>query len=869
MSDFLTEHARLNVWCNPTQDNQLIFAGTRLSKISGALNTMKIFNRNIDLPVTNERYHCFYIGQLPPSMLNLLSNSPTWTYEKWYNVGESMNELKIFINLYNDKGINACRFESYYMYTNEKALIYIIKQNNKIPFDYINDTIYFRLYSNAFYQSTRSSSIDDVIYYEGKNVYSSNDIIDMQILYNTYNNKQGYVFAYKNGFLIDNINAINVQLGDNVEMIFDGSVKKVQKHKVKDLTTFNSILDSSYKYLLHNLDNDTETIDYQDDIDIYVEYNITVNRYLGLYFHRNEENSHRMVTHKDYSIPVENFENSANYLNSFISEDPIDFRELTIEIIVRESGYLRPLIYDNNRIFELYKLPSDLRLQAMTGLNSSCEIWRAENLENSDYTKLMRVFYNQIDLPLVKQAYGYNGISKYLADTPITTYSESSLQKADLPYGLRNNSTIYEYDIDGYLLNINTHISGDTYIANGPATKTIEAIKGLGSYSPNVVFGLDNIPLSSINDYRVYMCRNVNGNLDNIWSDITGSDFYTVVNDVLIWSGNISNQYLMVRFDNTFLTYELNVNTTNDLLYFTLSELENRGFGLQNFVLPIPLGELDIFLNGKILIRDLDYKVSFPKVYIINKEYLKQPANSTMQKIIVRYTGFANSDLSNDQIDDYGFIEHGMLSNNNRFDIRDDKVLNISVNGKLIDRSNVLFSELLEGSNLLHPLNGKPYQIKDIIVPMKDYINEDTYNFRNNSLAIDEMVSNYLTIKIPQPTRSNLNVIPNKYPVVSPFINFIIHSLVIGAINSNDLSLTMSDNDVLDICKSREYLLEYDPIREENKLNPNYVIVHPHNRDTTISLTQLQYSFLSKVIRLYGNDVITLAHVSPFITIVN
>lgn len=866
MSNFLIDHARINAWCNPTQDNHLIFAGKRISTKIGQLNSIHYFNRKINLPSAGKRYHVFHIGQVSPSLLGLFNTSPIWSYETWIKFQDTINLNHIFINIYNDFGVNIPKYNSYYMLTSEKGLIYAIEDNRlNTNIDYYEDTIYIRLYTNAFFQSVRANSQDDLIYCEGKTITSNDDILSLQTQYNIYAAKQGHVFVYKNGLLIDRVDMINLSLQDEVEFIFDGSVKRIEIHVVKDLYTFNSLLDNKYKYIIPHLGQETDTIDYQDDIDINIIYNTSVDRYKGIYYHRNLIDSHRMITHKDYSITIGNFSSLASNLSELIPYTAIDIQEMKIQVIIRESGYHRNLIYDNNRIFELFKLPNNLRLEAMSGLNSSYELWKAENLENSYYSELLSSDISDINTELVKNAYGYNSISKYIADNPIYPNNSTGLREFTLPVALRNNATIYEYDINGYLLGSYTVSDNDIYIAENSSTRIIEGIRGIGSYIPHVVFGSNNIPLSETIDYKVYVCRKVNGVEDNIWEDITNSEYYTIVNNTLIRSNLFSNQLIMVRFADSFLDYDLSLLPSFGLLNFSLSEIENRGLGIENYLLPVPLGQLDIFLNGKSLIKDIDYIINFPKVYIINKEYLNQPANSTPQIVRIRYYDFFNEST----ITDIGFIEHGMLSNNNKFNIRDDKVLHISIDGKLVDRNDNLFSELLEGNNVIHPLNGKPYQIKDIIVPMKDYINTDTFSFRNESIIIDNSVSDYMTLKLPQPTRDNLNAITDKYKIVSPFICYIIYSLINNNIDSSLLTLNMSDNDVMSICANREYLLDYDPITDDHKLNSKYVLVVPHNLDNTLILTQLQYSFLTKVIRLYGNEVITLNSISPFINIVN
>lgn len=864
MYQYLIDHAVKNVWCNGEQDNQLIIAGQRITKVNGALNRFTSMNRVIDLPVQGKYFQVYQIGQVHPALLGLLNRNPGWVTENWIKFSDAINNLKLFVNIYNSSGIELPRYKSYYMFTNERNLIYAIEQDSRYPVNYKNDNVYLRLYTNAYFQSLRSDSLQDYLLCKGKEITDNQEILDLQNEVTDLKTKNGYVFCYKNGMLIDNIDMVTTAIGDSVEFVYDSSVKRVVTFTVSDLQTFNSILDSKYKYLLHYAGPDEGIIDYQDDIDIHIYNQLVNNRYKGIYYHRNSQDAVRMVTHRDYALPIDYYVYAAGNLETFISDVPLDQREFKIQLKIRKSGFHRPLIYDNNRIFELYKLADSDVIQAMTGVNANVGEWRSENLENSGYTELMRSNYSNINTNMLQRGYGYNSISKILGDTPVKTVLQSSRQVAAVPYGLYDNSTVYEYDQNGHLLGWHYHVSGTNYDAIDNNTRLVEIISGKGTDKPDVRFGTDNIALPTIDNYRVYMCYIVNDAPDNNWRDITDSEYYTVVDNVLVWNNLEIGQYLMVRTDNTFLAYDLDILPVAGTVYFTLSELETRFDLEQNHVLPVPLGELDIFLNGKSLIRDLDYRVEFPKIYIINKKHLLQPSGTTIQKLHVRFTGFANSDLTMDAIEDYGFIEHGFLSNNNRHDIRDDKVMRITVDGSVRHRGDIVVSEQHSGISVSNPINGLPYQIKDIVVPLKQLVDENTYSLRAKSQVIDQKISDYMTLKLPQPTRDAVSAIAERYPVVSPFLTHLINDLYTDQINDSQFYNNLSDNDIIEICRPYEFLLAFDPINPDNRLNDNFVIIHPHNLNSTIDLSIYKYRFLLRVVRLYANG---LVDITPFVTI--
>lgn len=137
------------------------------------------------------------------------------------------------------------------MFTNERDLIFAIEIDNKLNMNYELDAIYFRFYTNAYYQSYRADATNDYIYTTGRVVSSVSDILAFQNEFNTYSQKPGFTYVFKNGVLIDRLDLISVDINDVVEIIYDSSVKKVVNLVVSDLLTFSSILDDKFKYLLH------------------------------------------------------------------------------------------------------------------------------------------------------------------------------------------------------------------------------------------------------------------------------------------------------------------------------------------------------------------------------------------------------------------------------------------------------------------------------------------------------------------------------------------------------------------------------------------------------------------------------------------
>ncbi len=859
MFDYLIDHAIKNVWCTPDQDNQVIISPHRITPSIGALNYYKVMWRDIQLPEKSIKWHLFQVGQLHPLLLNLKTE-----IGKWISFADASNSRKVICDIYNDAGVQFPRFETYYMFTSERDLVIAIKENSKILADFQNDTMYFRVYSNAYFNSMRADATTDTVAVFGTIPTSMSDLLSFQGLFQSYSSKNGLTYGFVNGMLVDKIDAVTCAIGDSVEFVYDASIIRKVEFNLKDLNTFTSTLDGKLKYILHySKASDDGTIDYLDDNDIFILDNYNGTRFNGVYYHRNMADAARMVTHRDYSITVPYVVNYTTKLAQKALPRVMTDDTVRVRLHVRKSGYLRPLTFESNRIEELYKLTDPQIMNAFMGIDSTVSNWRAEVLENSAYTKLMGAQPTQINRQMIQDAYGYNAISKIVGNTPAKTFVNSSRQEINVPYGLQNGATAYEYNSDRLLTGFYFHPQGSVYAAADPSTAYVEMISGTGSDTPGVVFGTDNIPLPNYADFRVYVCTMTANGPDGNWTDITGTNQYTVVNNTLIWANLETNQYLMVRTDDEFLAYDLNLPVSNGVLSFTLMETNSYNGVTGQREVPVPMGELDIFLNGRSLIEGLDYFVQFPHITVINKEYLVNP-ETDLQSIHVRGTGFCNSDLTRDPIDDVGFIQHGVLSNNSKFDIRDDKVLRIIVDGQIYLRSELKFSETTSGVSIVNPINGKPYMVRDIVVPLRDLTDENTYTLRAAALVTDKAVSDYLTLKIPQPPRDDVSSIPNRYEVYSPFISRIVMDLASGVLNDPLFSTNYSDNDVINICAPYLSWLPYDPINGTINLNEGYVVVHPTNRQTTISLGLYQYRFLMRVVKLYGNGLIDL---SPFITL--
>lgn len=849
MYEKLVDHALTNVWCTPHQDLQAVVKPARLTPPQGAFNRVKVLWRVHVLPTPASRYHVYQIGQLNPALMGLFPEARTWT-----PVAEAMVRENLIVNIYNTKGLQLLRSEVFYLVTADKNLILAVKENLKIKIDLTTEDIFLRVYTNAYFKSYRADLATDIIEIKSKVLTTTSEIIAFQNLYNTTKTLPGNTQALINGEVADTIGLLTVSPGDAVEFVRDASVYQVLEFTLASLSTFDSLLDLKRKYLVHYNDPGVVSINFQDDLDFFLINPLPNGRYKGVFLHRNQADAVRMVTHKDYALSIPNVVALADAQTDWAPAET-----LRVQMHVRKAGYFRPLVNENNRIAELYKLSDANVLRAMVGVDSTVPNWRAEVLENSMYTRLMATDANGVTASRVEQAYGYNAMSRLLCNTPSFARDFSGQRIVDVPYGLQSRSTGYEYDADGLLLSWHTHVLGSIYAARDIRTRLVEMIAGDAGDRLDEYYGTLTATIDATVNYRMYVCRKVNGIPDNKWQDVTNSGFYHIGEGILTWLIDRNEYYTLVRSDRTILSYELNLPAADGVLQLTLEHRALRDQAISTYLMQIPLGELDVFLNGRSLIEGIDYVVHFPQLVIVNKEYLIDPVNQ-LQRVTVRFTGFCKADLSRNIPTESGYISYGQLSHNNRFDIRDDKVMRMIVNGALYDRSELKFSESDGSVSPLDATNGQPYLIRDLVTPLRGQTTNDTYALRAASQVIDKRISDYLTLKLPETVPTVASAIVRAYQLYSPFVNKIMSDLRSGFIDIEPLKLFYNDNKVGAVCAPYEYLLAFDPTQADTQPDRRYVDVHPHNQTGVVGLTIYEYKFIARVIALYMPGKVTLSH---------
>ncbi len=846
MRDYLVNHALRSAWCSPRQDLQVIFRPKRISKPNGVRGMVTHMWGTLPLP-TADTFHVYQIGQIHPSLLGLFPRRKVWM-----TLAEMMGKENLIADVYTNGGLMLPRFDTWVVITEERTVILAVKAQPRIA-NLKTEPVFVRLYSNTYFSSDRADSEFNFIECHGIRVSSVEQALLFQRrLRDARSRERGLTTLYVNGVFVHDFIPQQLNIGDTVEYVYDSTVKRVLDFPISSLDTFDSLLDLKGKYLLHYEGPQVggDIIDYRDDIDVYLIKTGTRNgktAWDGVYFHKNQNDALRMVTHRDYSVAVP-------YVHAYVGTRPgwTDAQQLTLRLHIRHSGWSRPLIDEHHRIKELYRMSDYHIRQAMLGIDANVAVWHAQNLENSFYPKIMDAYSEEVTFEMVQSAYGYNALTRLVADSPLIVQNVNGRRQVDLPPLLQNNSTIYEYDADGKLLGFFQHTAGVEYTPQLPQTQLVEGIVGLGKFKIGTKFRQRQTLMEPGVNYRFYAAPIRNGVIQfDEWADVTGNgEFYSVDGSGrAVWLVDFDDYAVAVKNDKDFLAYELTLAPVNGLLKFTIDGTLNYPDSVQG-VCGIPPGRIELWLNGRALIENLDYFVKGLQIVIVNKKFL---VSGNQQKITVRATGFCRSDLTREPPKEAGFVRYGQLSRNGRYNVRDDKIIRVVVDGRTMHRSVLRFVEN-DGSIWMDGVpNGVPYLIDDVVVPLRNLANgEDTYSYRQKSLLVDQAIEDYLTLKLPEPPKTTPDPIPDKYPIYSPFASVIMHDMLRGVISMDEFKGQYSEQDLYDTLRPYMYLLDFDPTQKSIDLE--HVSIHPHNLNVETVLDIYQYRFLERAIKTFLHD---------------
>ena len=909
--EILKRHALNNIWCEPNQDSQNIFQVDRITPQRGVLNKTPVMWGSITLPKQSYSsrffYHVYQIGKLSNIVLNI-----KMIPSKWYSATEICNLNKEVIDVYFDNGCMIPRDLVFLMMLPNGNFIMAIEIVPNLDFGIEsiidNDTgeliirnitldnhsPIIRFYNNGRFYTPEflasGANTQDPIKATGKSISFLSDYnlfaAEKTKIKNTTNNV-GKSLYWINGYIVNEPLVYSTTfVGEHHYYLWDSSIKSIDFIPVKDLVSFTSTVDLNVRKFVCMLNNNYDTIDYHDDVDFYLVNKIG-NQYKGVLVPRNISNNVRQVTHNSYAIRSDLLLNLSND-HSFLK----DFDNCQIMAVVRQGGFKRGLVHQSNRINELYRLSRADILQAISGVNALVPEWEAAKLEASDYTTIMRSKIKDITMPMLKSAYGYNAASLYMekashdlgvGDLPTSVNLPLGFTVPDA-YGLGHRA-VFCYDVNGLLIDYyQDYETVETMLIKKPlasVTKHVEVYHGDIDESANVIY--TNKQFASVDlaswGFRVYgIPIDDDGDVIGKWLDITDSKYYIYYPDgfggngipTIVWNNTLLNQYKIypaIKLNKYVVCQKFKVSSLTNYRGYHIASIHSvKSFdGVDKSETPsIAPGQLDVFLNGYSLIKDIDYFIDWPNVYICRVSNHRD--NPLEDEIIVRMRGYCDkATMLPNNFRDTGFLQGSIASVDDEFDIRNDRNSRIIIGGKVYSREKVAFAEEKNETSTIQ--DGLPFGVSDHWSSVEAYLDINSLDYKEESLDIDKRVEAYLTPRIKTTVPEYNFIITERWQVISPFLSSIINSIKqfnflsdpkdikIGAFNKAEIEVTLANY---------MHLLKVDPCI--NNPNSDYVLYLPHQYSNTISVTQAQYALLQYLIDEYLNNMVDL---TPYLTIGN
>lgn len=852
VNDYLVNDCIDRVWCSPGTDTHIALELARLTTDNGLIDSIDLTWSKYKLPTSDDFYHVFMVGQVPLSLLGVKGDI---VVEQWMELDTLNNENNTVMNLYSGIGDEIGTSNCYLMRTKYNGILIATGFYRKESL-LSNVPIFLRIYKNRYYESSALIPGQETIVYTSFTNLSDSALADFINIHNSYDNLDyGLAMVTYDGKWYRYVPEDTVTREDTLTSFYDGSIESVESFRVGELPSYTSKIDLSNKYLIH-LSKQKYAIYYYRDIDFYIGLMVGDN-FRGLRIHKNDGETIRQVTHNDYGIDTNLI--NAFYMSHF-SEHSLE--DMHIIAHVRNSGKRKPLIYVTDKIRALYRLDDTRIVNALAGIDSTVPFWRAEHLESSRYTKLMSIPLADITTEMVTECYGYCGVSKTLAQTPLLLDPPGS-RSVEMPPLLEKAAIVSEYSVDGELIDHYQVYDRPTYIVENDEVGWVEAIAGEGSLRVYQGYDEDTCKVDPTVRYKGYSARRYGDGELGPWVDRSEDGVYQIDGDTLTW--NISGEdYLRVVIG-------------EDRLYWFSGEVDYANGNLRHRMLvnvgdedgddvftdmTLPLGSYHIWLNKKALIYKLDYYIDDGWLHIVNKDYL----HSDSDKATLVILGHSHCTPDIEPYDPYeiGYVQWGKLYFNDRYDYREDWMDRYIVHGNIYPYELLEFAE--DGtctvmSGTYEPVtiaNGMPYMVTPVYPALPTDLRMDYNGELDKAVNRSRVVTDYLTNELPVIPPDRPSIIPRKYVLFSPFMSLAVTDLATDKWILPDGDI--SDGKLDQLVEGYRWLLRYDPC--VLGFNEDTVAIHPHTFSYVIMVDQREYVILERMNDIYlGGHVDLTPHV--------
>lgn len=792
-----------NVWNEPASEYR-INIHPQLVKTSSVSGSFQAIDSTIYLPTTDEPYFVWYMKYSDTNIgLNL-------DKRKWYDTATICNDFNTLIHAYIVNGVMLPKGSVYLRYNYAKSIIFIAVKKRAFNL-YGNINLINKLYLTIYYDSDVPNDVKVLSLY----VDSRNAIRDMQEKVERFIRLTGIqddtqLTVFKNGIEITNGIVPITDYGVWYDYIVDKNIIGKVDIKIGNTSedpVFLSTKDSVWKQLIHipkeiNPNNDVIT---HNTCDIFIrnEDNPT----FGLYLHRVTSTGRTVsqVTHNDMGIPLFIIDAYRDYLNT---------QNVSIHIVLRKHDKDNVLIPNAEYIDLLYAdIHSDEDIiNILTGKGPDyLPFWKAENLESSNYVKMMfdtpEQFATTENITEYIDTFGYYNVVNLLCtritDTIVTDgYTGSITYNLPLMFlGLDVLPIVY---INGSML-LNKYytytstpesntckitISRDIYIKQGDKISVIfnltennftykvqptrSKLTYTLTYNNPAVYEVTSIDtvrgINNKSNIAYKLCQR----LSNVYTLTTNSNGTTNItfNDAVIGktfiieNSNASyiKTYHLSEYTDSGKTIAIPINTI-------VTETEDDTIPILGYK------SLNVYLNRNYLVPGIDYfvnEINDAEGNLAVSELVIQTMDSFIEgeddTLTVVYSVADTEDSS------VGFSIQDKLYDETPINLVYNRLTTIHVDGKL-ERSaeyNKTYTSVPVGKYS----EGSVFEIKTVVPKViHDFLNRYNKSKDTNRIAL---LNRYFANK--KPTDPDVLILENKHRIYSTFLNNFIQDILTGKI---------------------------------------------------------------------------------------
>lgn len=808
------------VWTNPQEDRRITFRPTVFSKRSGAIGLVELPWDTFVLPDQTNRYLVLQLGQLPPSAYGINTKINNWT-----KVADVIKDNEMHLQIHTNARMMFLG-DAYVKVMNDRSVLFALRHDSNKELIELNKEILVRFYSNAWLSTTEGTKNAGV----DTQSLLVKTIPEASVFLTKMRNDRlvpGNMLIYQNGNYVSDLHIKDISVGDRLEYTIDYSGSGFFDVNLEDLRAFDSTIDAKRKYIIPQPNNGLDLPMPSGDIEIYLcQRKLNKNGDLvseGVYYSNVDESNVRSLTHRDWSIETLRTHNLTN-------EQTINFTDPHIRVFLRKASWSEKVIEDGNFVKDLYILDQETRADVMSTASSPVEEWKAANLESCPYTRWMELRNTDLSTKNLANVYSFHGLNTMMSRPTI----EGDL--VILPPIMEFGGLVMFYNIQG-IMKLMVTVDSMASITLPPSMMYVECYPGKKAAKASdleTASSQENDPIDRYAQELFY--RDVTGT----WKIAEeGKDFvHDFANNTVTWTplnvANIKGKRLAGRyFLDTVVLRDRDVGKR--LPIFGTSLPPNSG---------LELGKLKLWLNGRPLIRDLEFVVEYPYFRLMSRELYSE----TSFALTVLFSGSSRDNIK----PSIGFVKHRVLNYGKGFDISFNRDKDIIIGGHLACRDDVVYNEYPNNGVMNGRFkNGLPYSIE---YPDSNIDNATVLQLTNGksaAVALDKTIENYMGTIYPEPVTGDVNYIDGKYALMSPFMGSLLEDMLSGKLVVNYTD--PSSGYVSRVCADYIYLLGNDPINNP-EIEWDFIDLHPTGRVDAVEVSRGIYSFLQKANSIYMSN---------------